>query len=236
MRAACRRWQITSMATTDKAANRPNKIWLFAIAAIVAVSSGVLAARWLGAARVVPPPEIGGYVVDKQRPLPPFMLLDETGAPFAPAALEGHWSFLYFGYTYCPDVCPLSLVELANVKKQLAAIAPEDTAQYYLVSIDPARDTPARLKEYVAYFDPGFHGLTGDAAEIAKLAQAAGTIFFVPEGQGSENYLVSHTSNIVVLDPTARVHAVFSTPHTADQVAADFVKIAARYRALHGPR
>jgi protein SCO1/2 len=222
------------MTTGDPPSSRPSNVWLLAIAAIVALTAGVLAARWLGAKRTVPPPEIGGYVLEPAKALPDFELVDENGAAFGAAAFAGHWSFLYFGYTYCPDVCPLSLVELANVKKQLAATMPDTAAQYYLVSIDPERDTAARLKEYVAYFDPAFHGLTGDRAEIAKLADATGTIFFVPEGQSAENYLVSHTSNIVLLDPLARVHAVFSIPHTADQVAADFVKVAARYRAT-GP-
>ena len=89
-----------------------------------------------------------------------------TREPFRSADFAGHWSFLYFGYTYCPDVCPLTLVELASLEGQLAAERPAARIEYYLVSVDPQRDTPARLREYVAYFDPELprsHGLAGRA-------------------------------------------------------------------------
>src|SRR5688572_258963 len=113
------------------------------------------------AARKPARPEIGGYVLATPRELPAVELVDERDAPFRAGAFAGHWSFLYFGYTYCPDVCPLTLVELAELKKLLAANGVAESTRYYLVSVDPERDTPERLREYVAYFDSELRGLTG---------------------------------------------------------------------------
>jgi len=177
------------------------------------------------------PLEISGYVLERPRPISPFTLLDADGAGFTNESFEGSWSFLYFGYTYCPDVCPLSLLELAKVKETLAREQPAVEAHYYLVSVDPGRDTPARIREYVAYFDPAFRGLTGEPAEIDKLARAAGAIYLVPPSTAGEPYLVGHSSTITLIDPEGSVHAVFTTPFDAERIAADFASIVARYRA-----
>jgi protein SCO1/2 len=178
-------------------------------------------------------PAIGGYVLAAPRALPNVALVDEHGAPFRPADFAGHWSFLYFGYTYCPDVCPLTLVELAALRQQLAATSVTARTEFFLVSVDPKRDTPARLREYVAYFDAELRGLTGSAEALAALAQATETLFEVPADPDGDNYLVSHSSNVVLLDPTGRVHAVFTPPHDPTTLAADFTKVVLRYDASH---
>jgi protein SCO1/2 len=152
---------------------------------------------------------------------------------YPPSATDfaGHWSFLYFGYTYCPDVCPLTLVELAKVNELLAGEQRGDDIEYYLVSVDPKRDTPARLREYVAYFDTAFHGLSGDNDTLTALTRATETVFDVPDGQDAEHYLVSHSSNLVLLNPRGEVHAVFTPPHEPARLAAEFVAIARDYAA-----
>ena len=204
---------------------------LFGAAAAGAAAIGVATGLYLAAHRA-PPPEIGGYVVKRPRALPELTLVDEHGAPFRAADFAGRWSFLYFGYTYCPDVCPLTLVELAELKRRLLAGRPEERGEYYFVSVDPQRDTPARVREYVAYFDPAFRGLSGPPTVLAALAQATETLFDVPDGQDSDNYLVSHSSNLVLLDPAGEIHAVLTPPHDPVRLAADFTKVAARYTAL----
>jgi len=127
-------------------------------------------------------------------------------------------------------------VELASLKELLTAQAPDTRVEYYLVSVDPQRDTAERLREYVAYFDPAFRGLTGEPEQIAALARAAGAVYFVPPGQDEKTYLVSHSSSITLLDPDGRLHAVFTSPHEPGQLARDFGKIVARYRTLGGSR
>jgi protein SCO1/2 len=202
-----------------------------AVAALAALAVGVTTYAWI-AKRVPPLPEIGGFVLPEARALDDVALVDSAGQPFAARDFAGHWSFLYFGYTYCPDVCPLSMLELSNLKKLLATRTPGVAAEYYFVSVDPRRDTPERLREYVTYFDPGFHGLTGEPAQIAAFANALGAIYFVPPDQDEQTYVVSHTSSVTLLDPEGRLHAVFTAPHTPEQLAADFAKVLTRYRAL----
>jgi protein SCO1 len=201
-------------------------VWPYGVAALLALALGV-GATWFFTQPPPPPPEIGGYVLPAARALPDVALVDDAGEPFATAAFAGHWSLLYFGYTYCPDVCPLSLVELASVKKTLAESHPDTPLTVVLVSVDPARDTPARLREYVRYFDPDFRALTGAPEEVERLATAVGSVFLIPPGQPADNYLVSHSSNVVVLDRDGRLAAVITPPHDPASIAADLAKILA---------
>jgi len=204
--------------------------WLFAAAALVAVAAGFFVQRHLATRPPPPPPEVNGYVLPMPRALSPAMLIDDRGEPFAMTDFAGHWTFVYFGYTYCPDVCPLALVELASVKKKLAERLPDVDAEYYFVSVDPARDTPERLHDYVVYFDPEFHAVTGEVADLQRFANETGSVFLIPEGQSEEGYLVSHSSNVIVLDPEGNLAAVITPPHEPDGIADDFAKIVAYRR------
>ena len=99
--------------------------------------------------------------------------MDFRGEPFGPDRLKGRWSFLFFGFTHCPDVCPTTLSVLAKVSRELEPDNGRgDGAQFVFVSVDPARDTPARLGEYVAYFDPDFLGVSGPDSALQPLAPA----------------------------------------------------------------
>ena len=207
--------------------------WLLVAAAIVAVTAGIGAARFFaGAGARSAPPDIGGYVLAEPRELPAVALVDDREQPFATTDFAGGWSLLYFGYTYCPDVCPLALVELASAKKALAEQLPGVPVAVFLVSVDPARDTPARLREYVTYFDPAFRGVTGGEAELLRLTTATGSVFLIPPGQGPDNYLVSHSSNITILDPDGRFAAVITPPHDPAGIVGDFAKVVAYRNSL----
>jgi protein SCO1/2 len=198
-----------------------------AIVTAVAVAAGIGVALWTRD-EPAPPPAINGYVLTEPRPLPAVELVDDNDERFEASRFAGHWSFLYFGYTYCPDICPLALVELAAVKERLAAAERAVDVEYYLVSVDPQRDTPARLKEYVRYFDDSFRGLTGPHDALFALARAAESLYFIPPGQDADNYLVSHSNNFALLDPSGRIRAIFTPPHTPEQLAADFLAIVAQ--------
>lgn len=178
-------------------------------------------------------PEIRGFVLPAPEALEPFALVDDTGQPFGREALEGGWSFLYFGYTYCPDVCPLTLVELASLKRSLEERCDDVDARYYLVSVDPQRDTPERLHEYVRYFDADFRGVTGATDEIDKLVSQVGAFYELPEDRSGDAYLVGHSSTVTVVDPDGNFHAVFTMPHQGEQMANDFAALHAGYRERH---
>lgn len=180
-----------------------------------------------------PASKIGGYVLDEPRALPAFDLVDNRDEPFHAEDFAGHWSFLYFGYTYCPDICPLAMLELAGVKKKLDEAGAGEDAEYYLVSVDPARDTPERIGEYVEYFDPSFRGITGRLEEIDKLAKAASVVYVLPDAKEGEPYIVGHSSTVTLIDPAGRIHAIFTEPLKADPIAEDFRQIAASYGAHH---
>jgi protein SCO1/2 len=163
-------------------------------------------------------------------------LLDHTGSAFHRDHLQGKWTFIYFGYTSCPDACPLTLVTLHQVQQRLAQEGVDNDNAYLLVSVDPDRDTPERLGAYTTYFNPKFVGATGTPEELAQLAQQCLVVYRRSPGQGSEaNYLIDHSSNVVLIDPQARLHAIFRPPHTPEALVADFRKIRA-YAQVHTPR
>ena len=166
-----------------------------------------------------------GYVLDAPRPLPEFELTDQDGQTFGPDGFTGDWSLVYFGFTYCPDICPTSLAEMARVREALERADPGLPDRYYLVSVDPRRDTPERLREYVRYFHPEFRGLTGDKEQIDRLTRAAGAVYQVPDAPPDEDYLVAHSSTITLIDPDGRVHAIFTTPLEADPIAERVLQI-----------
>lgn len=171
-----------------------------------------------------------GYVLPQPRSLPALELVNENGQVFTEADFKGDWSFIYFGYTYCPDICPMSMAELARMKAALGDDALTIPDQYYLVSVDPRRDAPERLKEYVAYFDPQFKGLTGERPALDTFTRAAGVVYQVPEAPANEDYLVGHSSTITLINPDGAIHAFFTTPLVADDIARDFRAIVANWK------
>ncbi len=191
------------------------------IAAIVFV--GLLAfglGAWWAVTSSQPDLEMAGsgYVLPEPRDLPAFELVDGQGVAFSQTDFQGHWSVLYFGFTYCPDVCPAALAVMAQVKQQLDGDEDLDD-RYYLVSVDPARDTPVRLTEYVTYFDPEFLGLTGEFDQLDRLTRAAGAVYKVPDAPEDDNYLVAHSSTLTLIDPAGRVHAIFTSPFDPNVIA-----------------
>ncbi|MDO8697023.1 MAG: SCO family protein, partial [Pseudomonas sp.] len=123
---------------------------------------------------------------------------------------KGKWSFLFFGYTFCPDICPTTLAQLRELKTLLPEEA-RNQLQIIFVSVDPHRDTPAQIKQYLSYFDPGFQGLTGEEATLQKFANAV-SIPFIPADTSKENYTVDHSGNLVILGPDGRQQGFIRAP------------------------
>jgi protein SCO1/2 len=141
----------------------------------------------------------GVFLFENVRDIGGFQLTDDNGQPFTPQALQGKWSLLFFGFTFCPDICPTTLVDLGRFYQQLPPELAGDT-QVMMVSVDPARDTVEKLHEYVRYFNPEFRGVTGEFLALHQFATSL-SIPFVKVPGGGDNYQVEHSANIAVINP-----------------------------------
>jgi protein SCO1 len=177
----------------------------------------------LGAARVYQVP----------RPIGPFHLQDQGGSAFDQERLKGAWSFLFFGYTHCPDLCPMTLLVLKEVREKLeqsgdrAGHALRST-QFVFVSVDPARDSLQDLKSYVSYFSPHFIGVTGSESALRSLASRLHIFYRQVERPGADGYMMEHSGSILLVDPQGRLYATFPAPHHASELAATYLDIRKR--------
>jgi protein SCO1/2 len=130
----------------------------------------------------------------------PFTMVDADGRTVDEGVLRGRWSAVFFGYTYCPDICPATMTALGAAKTRLGADG--DKLQTVFVSIDPARDTPAQLKAYLAspVFPKPVIGLTGSAEQVAAIAKAY-KVYYAKAGDGATDYLMDHNSAIYLMNP-----------------------------------
>ncbi|MBI4996649.1 MAG: SCO family protein [Rhodocyclales bacterium] len=150
-------------------------------------------------------------------------VLQSAGGPFDSASLRGQVMLVYFGYTYCPDICPTSLAITGEAMKRLA---PDELARLRLVfvSVDPQRDTPARLKDYVEFFHPNMIGVTGSAEQIAATARKYGAAYARTDVNSAAGYVVDHSAWTYVVAPDGRL--VGRIPHgaTVEQTLAEIRK------------
>ncbi|HJY38524.1 MAG TPA: SCO family protein [Steroidobacteraceae bacterium] len=207
--------------------SRTQSIALAAVVAIVAVTSGILSARWLLGHQADAQPAVAtATLLVPPRPLPPLALVDQDNQPFGADRLRGAWSFVFFGFTSCPDVCPVTMSALAQTRKLLADLPEPSRPRVVMISVDPERDTPERLAAYVKGFDPAFVGATGTKPAIDELAQRMGVLVATRPLDG-DNYTVDHSTSVFLVGPDGALRALFSAPHEPDKIAADYRRIAA---------
>jgi len=203
--------------------NTPKILPVVFLGLVCAIGFGA-ALLWHHQWRELPPLANGEFIVPRTQ-VPEFRLLDHHDHTFDRAALLGHWSLLYFGYTNCPDLCPATLTALAAMEKRLVAAGFQPLPHVVFVSADVARDTPAQLASYVPYFDPEFLGVTAPAQDtVEKFAAQFGVAIAIdrlPDG----TLAVDHSSAILVIDPQARLAAILSGPFVPAALQADFVAI-----------
>lgn len=163
------------------------------------------------------PHEFHGLLLQSTTPATDFQLNTTSGKPMRLSDFRGKHVLLYFGYTFCPDVCPFTLNDLADMQKRLGAAA--NKVQVIFVSLDPERDTVDHLQAYLPAFHTDFLGMTGDADEILKAATQFGISYNkVGEGPG---YTLEHTSAVVVVDPDGYAKLLFPYGTTGEQMASD---------------
>ena len=205
---------------------KPSKPLLLVVIALLSITAGL----WLSqtTARAKPlPKNLDATFLAKGKPLKPFKLIDHNLKTFDLARLKGKWSFMFFGYTNCPDICPITMKVMQGVWQKLPA-AVLKKSQMVFVSVDPDRDKPENLKNYVHYFNPDFIGVTGKAEQIDILTRQLGILYgFEDPEAGSKDYTVNHSAQIILIDPDAHMRAIFSPPHDAQKIATTFQKILA---------
>jgi protein SCO1/2 len=214
--------------STSQSAPKSAFILKGVIIIILATVAGILSARFF-LQRTVVQDELAATRFPVAREVQPFELVDHNNVVFDNAALEQHWSFLFFGYTYCPDVCPTTLSVLNSIAQRLQDV--DTDIRFVMVTVDPERDTPERLAEFVTYFNGDFLGVTGTDQGLEQLTRQLGILYERVEPEpGSEAYLMDHTAAVFLFDPDGRYHAVFSPPLSVETIVGDFRKMLQAYQ------
>ena len=175
--------------------------------------------------------ERGVFLLPRPREISPIDLQTHTGEGFTLEDLQGRWTFAFFGFTNCPDICPTTMAVMGQARRSLG----EDAFQGLLVTVDPERDTAEALKNYVTTFAPDFLGVTGELAAIAGFSEQVNVAFAkVPlmnaDGNADPNgYLVDHSANIVIINPRGHYPGFIKYPQQADTIKAAFQSLAANF-------
>lgn len=220
---------------TRPSSGQTGSVALYAVLAMVLFAAGIYA----GLAVFKPPSapqlatgSIDGIYFSEPKSIIDFELISDNGAAYEPSDLKGHWSFLYFGYTFCPDVCPLTLAQLSQVASKLDEQSTATAMRYLLISVDPARDTPDRLAAYTKSFGPKFQGVSGEKEQLDKLTKDLGVYYKIhPPESGQDFYLVDHSSTLYLINPDGKLQAIFTPPFTPAGLTEDFLTVQRGYRA-----
>lgn len=209
---------------------KKNIALLLAITAVVIVAATAFIA-WRADKEVIvkPPEEIEDYLFWQAKDLTDFKLTAANGKTLGLDDLKGKWSFVFFGYTQCPDVCPLTMGVLGQAFKLIEKNpAAYQEMQGIFISVDPKRDTPELLKEYVSYFSNKFIGVTGDSAQLEAVSRQMSALYTIhpkdPKKPG-DAYEVTHNSTVFLVDPQGRLYGKFPPPQLPQEIAEVFIKI-----------
>jgi protein SCO1/2 len=186
---------------------------------LILLAAGLVLGPVLGLAACDRPGGVSGPVTSSGEALVggPFQLVDQDGRPTDQTLLRGKWSAVFFGYTYCPDVCPTTMQALAGAEAKLGDKA--KNLQVVFISVDPERDTPAQLKTYLSTpaFPKGAIGLTGTPEQVAAAAKAY-RVYYQKDGKG-EGYAVAHSSIVYLMNPQGKFAAALTESQTPSEVA-----------------
>ncbi len=157
--------------------------------------------------------------------VPEFSLLNVNAEPIDQSLFSDRWSIVFFGFTHCPDVCPITLSVMQDVVTQLKG-KDVPQPQTVFVTVDPNRDTPDVLKNYIGYFNEEFVGVTGELNGIHQLTRALGIVAaYTAREDNPKEYDVDHTASMLLIDPQGRLRGKLTAPHTADTIVTDYITI-----------
>jgi protein SCO1/2 len=167
-------------------------------------------------------------VLPEPREISDFSLTDQSGRPFTQQNFRGAWTLVFFGFTHCPDVCPSTLYDLQQVNQKLdeGGLVGATPHRVLFVSVDPERDTPGRLREYLEFFDPSFIGVTGNHAALEPFSRQMSIAYRIEDHEpGTAVYNVDHSASILLVAPSGRLYGVFPAPHDAAMIAQDMASV-----------
>ena len=154
-----------------------------------------------------------------------FELMDANGEVITQAVLDDQWSLMFFGYTHCPDVCPITLQILKNMVAKLESQG-QQAPQIIFVTVDPKRDTAEVMNQYIAYFNEDFIGITGEQNQIHDMTTQLGIVAsFTANKEDPDNYIVDHSASLLLVDPQRRLRAKVSPPLDVDNIIADYLNV-----------
>lgn len=194
---------------------------VFILVAIVALILGLTVNRVLsgkGSGDQTALIDAGIILLPQSRKLPDLTMTNQEGQPVQINEFKDKWTLLFFGYTYCPDICPTTLAQLRQIKSELPKEA-LSKLRVVLISVDPNRDTPQQLKQYLGYFDKDFVGLTGAVPDIQKLANGV-SIPFIPADTSKPGYTVDHSGNLALLGPDGHQRGFIRAPFNTQKLLA----------------
>jgi protein SCO1/2 len=206
--------------------NRNQLIFFIAIVAALLVARIALYPPEAHKSIADAPPALRTLLLPETHRLSDFALSDHNGQPLTLQQLKGQWTFVFFGYTHCPDICPTTLGVLKGVARTLQD-QPEIAAdtRFLFVSVDPKRDTLPHLKEYISYFNKDFIAVTGERQEIDKLAHDTGAIYMFDGDTGGDDYIVNHSASVALIDPQGHWVARFNPPHTVSKLSSNYLQL-----------
>lgn len=205
------------------AASSPSlPIWWIVIAAVAVAVGLVLGERFFATPA---PPKLENAVLYKApRAIPAFELEQASGKPLTLDDWRGHWNVVFFGYTHCPDVCPTTLATFKQANLGLAKRELAGRVRFDFISVDPQRDTPDHLANYVAQFDPDFVAATGSDEQLTVLTRSLG-MFYARTTNANGNIEVDHSSSALIVDPRGRLIGMFRPPFKAAEIVADMTTL-----------
>lgn len=206
-----------------------NRTTLVVLVVALAAGLGLLASRHFLAEPAPAGPALETVRLFPQpRTLPAFSLRQSDGTPLVPGELKGHWTLVFLGFTWCPDVCPTTLAELAQAQKQWEALPEPTRPRVLFVSVDPERDSPDHVGEYAHAFHRDTLAATADVPALENFARSLSMVFAkvpAPEGAPPDAYSVDHSATIAVLDPEGRMAGIIQPPLKPQAIAADLVAL-----------
>lgn len=193
---------------------------------IIAIAIGaILLGFWLSyRAITMPKPETTNFTLfTPAQDISPFQLTDSNDQPFTNLSLQGHWTFIYFGFTGCQIDCPATMKLLNNMYQILLQKQQSPMPSIVMVSIDPDNDTTTKLRDYVTGFNPNFQGATGVKSQIQQLVSTLNVVY--TKVKTSNGYTMNHNGSLMLIDPSGRLIAVFTSPFDANSLADDYQNI-----------